>query len=319
MDKEKKHTVQLGIFVFIGIILLIIAIYFIGEKKNMFSSNFPVKAVFREVNGLQGGNNVRFRGIDIGTVKSIEVLTDSSVLITMILEEKIKPFIKSNAIASITTDGLMGNKMIIIKNGEPILTTINENDTLKTTQPIDTDQIMKKLSASNENVRDITNDLKQTVKKINDSKSLWALLSDSVTANNLREAIVKIKVTGNNASQLTGSLTTIIQRVKDGKGSIGALLSDTTLSYQLKQSVSDLKLTTGKATSITSDLSNITSKINRGEGAMGTILMDTAFANSLNQSMKNIKSGTDNFDQDMEALKHNFLLKRYFKDKKNEK
>src|SRR4051812_38232685 len=114
MEKETQNTLKLGVFVTVCSLLLIVAVYFIGSKKNMFTPTFYVYASFSDINGLQAGDNVRFRGINIGTVKSTDVLNDSTVKVTMLFDLKMKPYIKRNAIASIGTDGLMGNKLVTI-------------------------------------------------------------------------------------------------------------------------------------------------------------------------------------------------------------
>jgi len=313
MEKEKINTIKLGALVSVGLILLIMTVYFVGAKKNMFTPTFQIVSVFSDINGLQEGNIVRFRGYDIGTIKKLQVINDSAVNVTLDIDEKLSSYIKKNAIASIATDGLMGNKILIIHNGKTKSTIIEANDTLQTVQPVDMDQMIQTLKSSNENVEEITSDLKQTVKKLNTSNSLWELLSDTVLATNLREAIVKVKVISNNTAQVSGDLSKIVRNIKEGKGSIGSLLMDTTIGNELKQSIVNIKLTSSRTATITGDLSKITDKINKGEGAIGTLIMDTTFVNNLNQSMRNIKEGSNNFNQNMEALKHNFLLRRYFK------
>ncbi len=316
MDKEKKDTIKLGALVSLGLILLITAVYFVGAKKNMFTSTFQVIAVFGDINGLQAGNIVRFRGYDVGTIKNMEVINDSAVRVIIDIDEKLKPNIKKNASARIATDGLMGNKILILNNGKAKSGIIENNDTIGTTQLVDMDQILKTLNSSNENVAEITGDLKKTVKKLNASNSLWDLLSDSILADNLRQAVVKVKITSSNTAQVSGDLSKIVLNIKEGKGTIGSLLMDTIIGQDIKQSVVNIKLTSSKTAAITGDLSKIIERVNKGEGAVGTLIMDTTFVNNLNQSMRNIKDGTSNFNQDMEALKHNFLLRRYFKKQK---
>ena len=218
LDKETRNTLILGVFVTIGLILLIISVYLIGSKKNLFTANFHITASFRDVNGLQNGDNVRFRGINIGTVKEMNVLNDSTINVVMLCEEKMKNYIKKNAVASIATDGLMGNKMVSLNNGATISKIVEENDTLQTLQPLDLTEIEQKLKSSNDNIANITN-----------------------------------------------------------------------------------------------NLSNIIDEINKGKGAIGTLIMDTVFAKNMNESMKNLRTSTGNLSKESEALKHNFLFKKYFK------
>jgi phospholipid/cholesterol/gamma-HCH transport system substrate-binding protein len=207
IDPETRNTLRLGLFVTIGMVLLIIAVYFIGSKRNMFSSTFYVFASFSDVNGLQKGDNVRFRGITVGTVKSIDMQNDSSVKVTMIFEEKMKPFIKKNAIASIITDGLMGNKMVRIHNENSSSGTIEENDVLKTTLPIDLDEVTQKLKSTNDNMNVITNNLSQITNKINKGKgAIGELLSDTVVAKDLNQGIKNFKAGATNINQESSAL-----------------------------------------------------------------------------------------------------------------
>src|SRR5690348_15105543 len=126
MKKESSRNMQVGLFVSIGTVLLIVALYLIGDKQNLFGSTFRISAKFYNVNGLMVGNNVRFAGIDIGTVEEIEIINDSSVNVIMVLEERVQPYIKKNAIASIGTDGLMGNKLVNINSGSDLSVSIEK-------------------------------------------------------------------------------------------------------------------------------------------------------------------------------------------------
>ena len=138
---------------------------------------------------------------------------------------------------------------------------------------------------------------------------------DSVVAENLKQAIVNIKVTGENTAIITGDLNRIVKHIKEGKGTLGALIADTTMAVKLNQSIVNIKLITDSIALVTGDMRYITTKVKKGEGGIGTVLMDTTFVNNLNATMKNVRSGTKNFDEDMEALKHNILLRNYFKKK----
>jgi phospholipid/cholesterol/gamma-HCH transport system substrate-binding protein len=319
MQKDTSRNIRLGIFVLAGTIFLIISLYMIGNKRNLFSNTFSVQANFIDVNGLMPGNNVRFSGIDVGTVESVSILNDSSVTVTMIIEEKYHPFIKQNAIAAIGTDGLMGNKIVNINIGNGKAPQVKDGDVLATQKPLDTDQMARTLSLTNENIKTITDDLKRITMKIDNSNSLWNLLADSSVANNLRQAIVNIRVTSEHSAIVVGDLGLIAKDIKDGKGPIGALITDTAMTGQIKQSVVNIQMISDKMALVTGDISALTTQVKSGQGTVGTLMMDTTFVSNLNQSVLNLKSGTQKFDENMDALKGSFLLKGYFKkqEKKN--
>lgn len=318
MTQETSKNIRVGAFVIIGTGLLILALYLIGSKQNLFGSTFQLKSQFKNVNGLMAGNNVRFAGINIGTVESVEIINDSTVSVIMIIENKVQPHIKKNSQAMVGTDGLMGNKLInIISSNEPA-ESVEDGDFLKSKSPLGADEMMRTLDITNENVKDITVDLKKIVQKLNNPNTLWSILSDSILADNIKEAIVNIKVTGARTAIITGDLNRIVKHVKEGKGTVGALLTDTSFSTRLNQSIVNIQLITDSLALVTGDMRYITSKVKKGEGAIGTVLMDTTFVNNLNKTMENAKNGTKGFDDNMEALKHNILLRGYFKKKAKE-
>lgn len=313
MTKETSKNIRVGLFVAIGTVLLIFSLYLIGSKQNLFGSTFELKAQFKNVNGLMPGNNVRFTGIDVGTVKEVEIVNDTTVTVTMVIENKIQEFIKKNAIAMVGTDGLMGNKLININPSGEDAPSVEDGDMLISRNPIGTDDMMRTLNITNENIKEITVELKNMVEKLNSPNTLWRILMDTVVADNLKQAIVNIKITGANTAIITGDLNRIVKHVKSGQGTIGALIADTTLSSQLHQSIVNIKLISDSLALVSGDMRYISGKIKNGEGAIGTVLMDTTFVGNLNKSMENIKNGTKGFDDNMEALKHNILLRNYFK------
>jgi phospholipid/cholesterol/gamma-HCH transport system substrate-binding protein len=311
MGQETSKNIRVGAFVLAGTVLLIFSLYLIGAKQNLFGSTFELKSQFKNVNGLMPGNNVRFTGIDVGTVKSVEIINDSTVNVTMVIENKVQAFIKKNATAMVGTDGLMGNKLININSSNESAPSVEDGDFLVSKSPLGTDDMMRTLNITNENVKDITIDLKNIVHRLNSPNTLWSILMDTIVAENVKEAIVNIKLTGERTAIITGDLSRIVRHVKEGKGTIGALIADTTFAVKLNQSIINIKLITDSLALVTGDLHYITNKVKKGEGAIGTVLMDTTFVNNLNESMKNVRSGTKNFDEDMEALKHNILLRNY--------
>ncbi len=315
MTQETSKNIRVGLFVLIGTILLIFSLYLIGSKQNLFGSTFELKSQFKNVNGLMTGNSIRFTGIDVGTVKSIKILNDSTVDVIMVIEDKVQAFIKKNSIAMVATDGLMGNKLINISSSNESSPSVEDGDIIVSKNPLGTDDMMRTLNMTNENVKDITIDLKNIAHRLNSPNTLWSILMDSIVAENLKQAIVNIKVTGENTAIITGDLSRIVKHIKDGKGTLGSLIADTSFAVKLNQSLINIKLITDSLAIVTGDMHYVTSKVKKGEGGIGTVLMDTSFVNNLNATMKNVRSGTKNFDEDMEALKHNILLRNYFKKK----
>lgn len=319
MANETSRNLRLGIFVLIGTAFLIWVLYMIGEKRSLFSSTFRISSKFYNVNGLMTGHNVRFAGINVGTVEKVEIISDTAVNVTMLIEEKSKTYIKKSAVASIGTDGLMGNKLVNINSvlGGGVAN-VEDGDVIKSIAPIETDEMVRTLNTTNENIKDITTDLKTIAHKINQRNTLWSLLQDTVVADNVKQAIVSIKLAGSRMAIVTGDFTQFSSKLNSGKGLIGALLTDTSLSGKLEHTIVKLNVAGDKLAIVTGDLSTLTGKINKGEGTLGMLVMDTTFVRDLKNAMKNIDGAAGGFKDNMEALKHNILLRKYFKKKEKE-
>lgn len=116
---------------------------------------------------------------------------------------------------------------------------------------------------------------------------------------------------------MTGKLNSIVTDVKNGKGSLGALLTDSAFIKNLDEAVTKIKSVGDEAESIAAEagkvVTGIKEDLNNGKGTVYTLLKDSVLAARLNASLENIEHGTEGFNQNMEALKHNFLFRGYFK------
>src|SRR5688572_29960303 len=237
MKTKKIHNVQVGLFVLAGIVFLIFLLYMMSQNRNMLGSTFMIKAVVSNVNGLVPGNNVRFKGIDVGTVKSIDIHDDTAIYVTMVIDSKMRPFIKQNAIVSIGTDGLMGNKLININSIPAISEPAKEGSVLLSLKPVETEEMLRTLNTTNNNIERITDNLKQISVKLNNSNSLWNLLSDTVITQDLKKTVVNFRQAGANAAKLTDNAQTMVARLDQGNGMVSALFTDTLMVDHLNKSL----------------------------------------------------------------------------------
>jgi phospholipid/cholesterol/gamma-HCH transport system substrate-binding protein len=313
MRKNKIDNAKVGILVLAGLLFLIFTLYMIGKNRNLFGSTFTIKAVLTNVNGLVLGNNVRFKGMDVGTVKSITVENDTAILVTMTVDESMKPYIKQNAVATIGTDGLMGSKLININSeSEPALP-IKQGDVIQSRKPVETDEMLRTLNTTNNNIERITHNLYEISVKLNSSESLWTLLSDTVITKDLKKAVVDFKQAGANTAVVTETAKNLIRKLDIGNGLAYKLFTDRTLSIQLTSSLQQIQQASNQTSVIMKDLKTVVEDLKQGNGTAGLLLTDTLLRQSLFKSAVNIEQGTDRFNQNMEALKTNFLFRKYFK------
>jgi phospholipid/cholesterol/gamma-HCH transport system substrate-binding protein len=317
MAKQAINNVKLGLFVLGGLLFLIILLYMIGKNRNLFGATYVLKARFEHVQGLVSGNNVRFSGIEAGTVKKITILNDTVIEVTMIVDKKMKQIIRKNAIASIGTDGLVGNKVLNIAPARQASPLAEENDILVSRKSVDTEEMMQTLYKTNKDVSVIAEELKATVQRINQSSALWSLLNDQSVPDELRRAVAGIRSATGHANEMAGDLHEIIADVKKGKGAAGTILRDTIFAQNLNETVLKIKRAGEQSDSLVVEmrrlLADVRQDINSGKGAANALLKDSVLTARLNESLDNIRDGTNGFNQNMEALKHNFFFRGYFR------
>lgn len=209
MNQEEGKKIRLGIFVTIAIVLMVLAIYFIGSRQYLFSSTFQVSAEFSDVGGLQPGNNVRISGINIGTIKGLEITSDSTVRVDMQIQKNAQQFIKADATATIGNEGLMGNKVINIRAGSEQASTIENKATISAIAPVNVDDIMVNLQATSEHAALITYDIANITAHISEGKgAIGKLLIDSTFAQSLDQTL-------RNAQSATSGLDENMEAAKD--------------------------------------------------------------------------------------------------------
>ncbi|MES2278542.1 MAG: MlaD family protein [Bacteroidota bacterium] len=206
MKTTAGQKVKIGGFIVVGLVVLFLGIFLIGNQKSMFNSTFNVHGVFNNVNGLQVGNNVRFAGINVGVVQGIDIINDTSVRVTLTLNEDVKKFVKKDAKMSIGSDGLMGDKLVVIGPGIAE-STVSNGDKLVTTNPLDMDKVINKLTKIADNAAVITEGLGGIVNKVNSGQgSLGRLLNSDKMAKSLESTVSQARTTMATVHKTTNTL-----------------------------------------------------------------------------------------------------------------
>lgn len=323
MAKRTINNIKLGVFVLAGLLFLILLLYMIGKNRNMFGANFILKARFENIQGLKSGNNVRYAGIEVGTVKKINIVNDTTIEVVMIIEDKMKSVIHKSAIVSIATDGLVGNKVVNIVAGKTPGDIAADGDMLLSKKPVDTDDLIRTFSKTNKDLAVIAENLKITITRINNSEALWSLLNDDGLPKNLRQSAINIKQATAKANDFIGDLHGIVADVRNGKGSLGRILTDTILAYNLNEAIVKIQEAGAEADTLATQISvavnNVDNEINRGKGMVHALLKDSVMTAKLNESLANIQKGTDGFNRVMDAVKSSFLFRGYFRKSERQK
>lgn len=320
MAKANSQKVKVGIFVVLATIVLVGALYFIGARQNMFSKNIVLYAVFENVSGLQLGNNVRYSGINVGTVTKIEMKEVGKITIEMTVEEKAAYFIKKDAIASISSDGLVGSMVVNIIPGElQQAIAVAPGDFIQSYNNISTDDMLKTLNKTNINTALLTADLFKITEQILEGKgTLGILIKDSVLARDIQQTVVQLKKTADGAGAAMSKINQIIAKVNYDESAAAVVLSDTSAANQIRKVFANLEKSGEDVNAITKNLDDYIKEIKSGKGALNHLTQDESFVNELDSTMIQIKEASEKLNDNMEALQHNFLLRGFFKKKERQ-
>ena len=349
----QKFKSRLGLFIFGGLTLFLVSIFIIGKQKNLFNPIFKITSTFKNVSGLQVGNNVRFSGINIGTVNDIVIINDTSVRVDMVIEKNVSRFIKTDCKVTLGSDGIIGDKLIIIIQGSPDAPLLKDGQSLSSIDPIESNVIMARLDVTSKNVEIVSKQLSQISFDINQGHgTISRLIQDSILAENLNQTISNLnkfskgltgsgevmasfKVTAKNAENISFQLAAIMNKINKGDGTLGRLIQDSNMADNLNQTILNLKksskglagtdtimaklnVTAGNAAIISGQLTEMMHKINNGNGTLGMLIQDTTLAGNLDKTLINLKNSSKGLDENMNALKQNFLFRGYFRRKARE-
>jgi phospholipid/cholesterol/gamma-HCH transport system substrate-binding protein len=282
---------RLGMFIAVGLAIFVIAIFFIGRQQNLFNPVFKVTTNFQNVSGLLVGNNIRYSGINVGIVDNITIINDSTVQVDLLIRKNVQQFIKADSQAGIGSEGIIGDRVLIISQGSNDAPTVQDGQHILSKEPVETDIIMASLQTSAANAEIITYQLSQIMMDVNSGEgALGRLIQDPAIADNITQTIENFK-----------------------KSSEGFDETIEVTKQHVFEFMEKLQLTAAKTEIASQELGEIMTKINSGEGSLGVLIHDTTMAGNLNQTIINLKQSTQGLDENMQALKHNFFFRRYYR------
>jgi phospholipid/cholesterol/gamma-HCH transport system substrate-binding protein len=299
-----------------GVLLFIMIIYLIGGKQNMFTSSVRITSVFTDVKGLQEGANVRFTGIDVGAVNRLQILTDSTVLVEISLDRRVTKFIKKDSRATIASQGLMGNKLVIIVPGSTDQPSIEEGDNLLSVAPVEIDDIIREIKISGERISIVSANLISITDKMERGEGIFGkIFTDTTFAYNLSRTSRNLRVlsdqinrgegflgkllaesefsaeldsTARYVSSISQNLEELTNKINRGEGLIGQMTTDTTLTHNIYKAGENLNDATYNLEKVTANLITFTETMNTGQGMVNKMLVDSAFADSLDVALQNL-------------------------------
>jgi phospholipid/cholesterol/gamma-HCH transport system substrate-binding protein len=319
MEKTDQQKIRLGLFIIIGSLFFLAAIYFVGNKQNLFGNTSNLKAVFGNVSGLQVGTNVRSAGMDIGTVKSIEMVNDTTINVSMAIEDKMLIHIKKDAIATIGSDGLVGNMIINIIPGKGNENAVIPGDIIQSYSKSSTDEMLKTLDVTNKNAALLTADLLKITHEINKGNgTVGVLLRDSLMAQDLKATMNYLKETTKGTTASVANLNKMIADLNQKDNVIG-VLKDKEVASQMKTIITNLEKSSTEIDKVVTNLNATITNIKEGKGAINYLSNNPKLVQQIDSTITNVNKASIKLNEDLEALKHNFLFRGYFKKQAKEK
>ena len=351
MKNTRSNNIRLGSFIGIGIIIFILGIYYIGSQRSIFSRSIMLSGIFKDISGIKIGNDVRFSGINIGTVSRVEIINDTLVRIDAHIENDVKQFIRKDSKMEIIPEGLMGTKVVYIYSGSSNAEVVDDGDVLETIEAVQIDKILRQLNSSTQNTTIITKNIAEITEKINRGEGAFGkFFADESFANNLstiakKTAILtenfadisdkiskeqgtigmllsdtafanKIYTAGENLEKSTKNLVAITDQVNKGKGIYGKIFTDTAFTTGLSRAGKNLDYTTERTKVLSDNLVKITDEINNGQGLIARLIYDTAFADSIEIAVQNVNKGAKEVEGAAGVVKRNWLIRLFSKKEK---
>jgi phospholipid/cholesterol/gamma-HCH transport system substrate-binding protein len=294
---------KLGIFIFFGSVLLILGIFMLGNKDQLFVSTFTIRAYFKNIEGLRNGASVRFGGIDVGAVKEIKILPDTSGLVevSMRIKSDIRRFIRKDSRASIETEGLVGNKVVLISMGSEQFDIIEDNGVILSREPLSFADIIDETQGILSYTKEMTKNLSEIIQRVNKGEgTIGKILNDEelyFAASNITKTADK------SLTSLTEDLRNIIKVFDDLGRGVETVVRNTN--------------------NVVAGIDTLLQGVSEGRGILGTLMTDqSSQGNNINRIVENLvqitedtKLSASRLSENMEALKHNWLFKTYFENR----
>ena len=325
MEKRKnKNAVIVGVFILVALLIFVVLLFTLGGEKKSFSKKITLKVMFTDISGLKEGNNIWFSGVRVGTVKDIHLKAASEVEVTLNVEEKVRSFIHKDATVKISSEGLLGNKLVVLYGGSASSPIIENNDYVAAQETSPNDDIMVVLKSAGKNLLEISGNINEVSKKINAGEgSLGKLINDPSALNALQATLSNFRTVSANSKKVVANMEGFAARMNTQGSSVNKILTDTLIYDSVNAIVSQIKELTVTAGAFSNNIKTFSENIKNASGSLedttntvGMILRSKEMARELQFTVNNLEDASKKMDEVLEAVQHNFLFRGYFRKKK---
>lgn len=299
-----NRLVAVGAFVVGGLLLFAVGLYLIGNRRMMFSDTFEVYAEYSRISGLQTGGIVRVAGLDAGEVETIHLPASPSAKfrVKLRVREDVHQLVRLDSVATIQTDGLVGNKFVQVASGTDASPQVPPGGTIQSEEPFDFADMMTKVNQTIDMVTVMVKDVKVGI-----DEALTAVSATAIDAQGLiRDTGTEIRAITSSGQKVAADLQLVIARIRRGEGTIGKLVTDDefynrakSIAGEAERAMIDLREAARSARDAVADF--------RGDkGPMRGVVGD------LQQSLTSAREVLTDLADNTEALKRNFFFRGFF-------
>jgi ABC-type transport system involved in resistance to organic solvents, periplasmic component len=304
---KTRKALRLGIFMASALILFIVAIYLIGSKQNLFSSNTDVYASFKDIRGLMSGNIVRFAGINIGTVKDIRLVADSSVIVTMSIRDTYTDYIYKNSSVQIGQEGLMGGKIVLISTGDPATGKVEQGDYLPVAGGLDIQAMIAQATEMLDEAKGTVANLRSVTGKLDKGDGdIARLLNDNTLTTSLESATGRLNASLSDVNQITA-------KVNNGQGDLGKLINNDSITSHMNTIMANLNATSQKADSLVYQLYMTSYSLNHGDGVLPRLLHDRQMGLNVDTAIASVDQGVVQVTRAAETIANSWIFRLFSK------
>jgi phospholipid/cholesterol/gamma-HCH transport system substrate-binding protein len=324
MEKRKnKNAIIVGVFILVALSIFVVLLFTLGGEKKSFTKKISLKVVFTDISGLKEGNNIWFSGVRVGTVKNIHLKGASEVEVTLSVEEKVRSFIHKDATVKIGSEGLLGNKLVVLSGGSPSSPIIENNDFLAAQIISPDDDIMVLMKTAGKNLLEISGNIKEVSRKINEGEgTIGKLINDPSALNTLEASLSNFRTVSANSKKVVANIQGFAERMNTEGSSLNKIFTDTLMYDSISAILSQIKEVTVTAGVFSNNIKVFSENIKKAGSSLedtskmiGMILHSAELARELQLTINNLEDASKKMDAVLEAVQHNFLLRGYFRKK----
>jgi phospholipid/cholesterol/gamma-HCH transport system substrate-binding protein len=301
---NKNRAIAAGAFVLFGILLFAVGLFYIGDRRMLFTDTLEVYAEFASIAALDNGAKVRVAGMDAGEVESIQVPSGPTgrFRVRMRIREDLHPLIRLDSVASIQNDGLVGNKFIQIDSGTEQSPQVRNQGTIRSREPFDLAALMDKLSGTIDMVTNMIVEVKAQL-----DTALVAVADTARDAQTLMDDVgTDVRRIMASTQAVTNDLTAIVGGLRAGRGTVGRLITDDSLYNHARAIAADAQKAMENVRHATEQAKGAIADL-RGEG--GPV---RGLTGDLQQTLALARDAMSDLAENSEALKRSFFFRGFF-------